>query len=87
VAARRHADLRCRRHRLHGHERRRKRACKRTVPAGRLTFSSATAGSRSISFAGRLSTHKKLGYTVTISATNSSGRANAKGPHFKIVKS
>jgi hypothetical protein len=68
---------------------RHKHACKRTITAGALTFANAAAGTDSISFAGKLSNHKKLKagrYTVAIEATNSSGHSGTAKLHFTIVK-
>jgi hypothetical protein len=66
-----------------------KRSCKRTIPAGTLTFPTAAAGTDSISFAGKFANHKKLKagkYTVTIEASNSSGHSTTSTLHFTVVK-
>jgi hypothetical protein len=63
--------------------------CLRTVTVGTLSLPAVAPGSRRISFQGRLSrrtTLKPGPYSVTISATNASGRASAKALAFTIVK-
>lgn len=72
-----------------GRSNRGKPACKRTVAAGKLSFSNLAAGTHEISFQGRLSRAKKLApgaYKVTLSATNASGRASARPLSFTIVR-
>jgi hypothetical protein len=67
-----------------------KRSCKRTIPAGTLTFPSAAAGTDSIAFAGKISSHKKLKagtYTVTIEASDASGHSATSKLTFKVVRS
>ncbi len=67
-----------------------KHSCKRTIPAGTLSFASAAAGTDSISFDGKLSSHKKLKpgkYTVAIEATDSSGHSAPSKLSFTVVKS
>ena len=68
---------------------RHKRACKRTVTSGTITFT-GHAGTDRVLFDGRISRSRKLkpgSYTLTITATNSAGQHST--PHtltFTIVK-
>ena len=67
---------------------RHKRACRRTVPRGTLTFA-AHPGVNKVSFQGRTSRTRKLKpgrYTVTVTASNSAGRSSPKTLSFTIVK-
>ncbi len=68
---------------------RHKRACKRTVTQGLLTFAGHD-GTNKVSFQGRISHSKKLRpgiYTLVITATNAAGqRSAAKQLSFTILK-
>jgi hypothetical protein len=62
------------------------RACKRTVTAGTLTLT-GHAGTDEIRFQGRLSKHRKLApgtHTLTIIASNTSGRSRPRSIRFRI---
>jgi hypothetical protein len=64
------------------------RACKRTVTAGTLTLT-GHAGTDKIRFQGRLSKHRKLApgtYTLTIAASNTSGRSRPRSIKFTIAR-
>ena len=63
------------------------RACKRTVAAGTLILT-AHAGTDKVGFQGQLSKHRKLApgaYTLTITASNTSGRSRPRSIKFSIV--
>jgi hypothetical protein len=65
-----------------------KRKCSKTVTAGTLAFANTAAGAHTVSFAGRLSKHKKLhagNYAATLTATNSAGHASSKQLKFTIL--
>ena len=68
---------------------RRKPACRRTVTAGRLTFT-GHSGTNKVAFQGRISPAKKLkpgSYTLVIMATNSAGvRSAPQSQSFTILK-
>jgi hypothetical protein len=68
---------------------RRKRACKRTVTRGTLSFT-GHSGTNKISFQGRISRSRKLGlgsYTLVITATNAAKqRSPAKQLSFTVVR-
>jgi hypothetical protein len=73
---------RCTVKRKHGH---RKLTCKRS--AGTLALGQGRAGGNKIPFAGQLSRHKKLRvgtYSVTFTATNTSGSTTSKPLEFTI---
>ncbi|MGN6868890.1 MAG: invasin domain 3-containing protein [Solirubrobacteraceae bacterium] len=62
--------------------------CRHTVPRGSIRFS-AHAGTNRVSFAGMVSRMKKLGpahYTMTLTATNSTGQSTPKTISFTVVK-
>jgi CSLREA domain-containing protein/uncharacterized repeat protein (TIGR01451 family) len=64
------------------------RGCKRTVPAGTLSFAAHT-GANKVSFQGLLAHGKRLQpgrYTVLITATNSAGHSRTQSLNFTIVK-
>ena len=66
----------------------RRRACKRTVTAGTLTFG-GRAGVNKVVFQGRLSSAKRLRpgrYTVLIAASNAAGRSRPVSLSFTIVR-
>jgi hypothetical protein len=68
---------------------RHKRACKRTVSAGTLTFTNAHAGADKISFQGSVSRSRELKpgrYTLQITAANGAGRATSNTLSFTIVR-
>jgi hypothetical protein len=63
------------------------RSCKRSKNAGTITLS-GHAGTDKISFQGRVSKHHKLGpgtYTLTITATNTSGKSLGRTATFTIT--
>lgn len=65
-----------------------RRACKRTVTLGVLSFA-GHAGKNQISFQGRLSHSNKLrpgSYTLEITATNAAGHSSAKTLKFMIAR-
>jgi hypothetical protein len=68
---------------------RRKRACKHTVSAGRLSFA-GKLGSNSVRFQGRISRHKRLRpgrYKLVVTATTPAGGTSiARSISFTIVK-
>jgi Kelch motif len=72
-----------------GKTNRHKRACKRTVTRGTLSFT-GHAGTNTVSFQGRISHSKKLQlgtYSLVITATNAAGqRSSPKQLTFTIVK-
>lgn len=62
-------------------------ACKRSKGAGSITVA-GHPGTDKVSFQGRLSKHKKLkpgSYTLTITATNTSGKSRSRTAKFTIV--
>jgi hypothetical protein len=62
-------------------------ACKRSKSAGSITLA-GHPGTDKVSFQGRLSKHKKLkpgSYTLTITATNTSGKSRSRSAKFTIV--
>lgn len=64
------------------------RACKRTVTADTLTLT-GHAGTDKIHFQGRLSKHRRLApgsYTLTITASNTSGRSDPRSIKFTIAR-
>ena len=64
------------------------RACKRTVTADTLTLA-GHAGTDKIRFQGRLSKHRQLApgtYTLTITASNASGRSDPRSIKFTIAR-
>jgi streptogramin lyase len=70
------------------HKNRKHEGCTRTVVAGTLSFT-GHEGLNHVSFAGRLSRSRKLtpgGYTLTITAANSTGPAAPASLYFTIVK-
>jgi hypothetical protein len=67
-------------HRLH--------SCTRKLAAGTLPFADAKAGTGRVTFAGRLSAKRKLPrgrYTVTVTATNASGKSASRSLTFTIL--
>jgi hypothetical protein len=64
------------------------RSCKLSKSDGTITLN-GRPGTDKISFQGRVSKHKKLGagtYTLTITATNSSGKSRGRSVTFTIAK-
>jgi hypothetical protein len=64
------------------------RSCKLSKSDGTITLT-GRAGTDKISFQGRVSKHKKLGpgtYTLTITASNSSGKSRGRSVTFTIAK-
>jgi hypothetical protein len=67
---------------------RHKPRCTRKSSAGSITLS-AHSGTNKLTFAGRLSSHKKLKpgrYSLTITATDAAGNSTAKRARTIIVK-